>query len=465
MITVDDFPADIMEKMRKITLSILRETAKESDLKEERPEITVLNLRRSVMTSKIGSETVKTRLCQIKNERGITSSKYKKRAFKEVIKTLEDKNLIKLSNDIDNDSIVALNINEINKDIATKPNDVTLLLFYAYCPTQMTRAEQDKAIELCYKRLTSLNVTGRLRVAREGYNSTLTGSYSGIRDFTSWLRKEFPDTFQHTDFKYVDELPANHKLKGLKVWPVTEIVTYGFDPADAPLEKTGTHLSPVEFHKAMMNQNSIMIDVRNFNETLIGKFAPPTHSTSEEIESNSEKKKSKKRKADSEEVQVPKVLDPCMRKSTEFPEWVEQNKELLQGKQVLMYCTGGVRCERASAYLRNRGGIEDVYQLEGGIHRYLEAFPQDGGFWVGKNYTFDKRFSHGAENATVISTCVHCGSPWDRYQAQKVCANSRCGMEVLLCRPCERTKPAIAKDTLFCPLCSDKKKDKQTKRN
>ena len=109
------------------------------------------------------------------------------------------------------------------------------------------------------------------------------------------------------------------------MWPVTEIVTYGFDPADAPLEKTGTHLSPAEFHKAMMNENSIMIDVRNFNETLIGKFAPPTtHSQQvqgdkeEEVSSsndcNKEKKKSKKRKADNSEevVVVPKVLDPCM---------------------------------------------------------------------------------------------------------------------------------------------------------
>lgn len=78
---------------------------------------------------------------------------------------------------------------------------------------------------------------------------------------------------------------------------------------------------------------------------------------------------------------------------------------------------------RASAYLRHRAGIENVYQLEGGIHRYLEAFPKDGGFWVGKNYTFDKRFSHGAENAAVISSCVHCGIAWDRYQAQKTCAN------------------------------------------
>lgn len=61
----------------------------------------------------------------------------------------------------------------------------------------------------------------------------------------------------------------------------------------------------------------------------------------------------------------------------------------LQGKKVLMYCTAGVRCERASAFMRNKG-VQNVYQLEGGIHRYLDAYPDDGGYWIGKNYVFDK---------------------------------------------------------------------------
>ena len=86
-----------------------------------------------------------------------------------------------------------------------------------------------------------------------------------------------------------------------------------------------------------------MIDVRNYNESLIGKFAPPGD----------------------------KVLDPMMRRSTEFPQWVADNKAKLANKKVLMYCTGGVRCERASAYMGSQG-IQNIYQLEGGIHRYLE---------------------------------------------------------------------------------------------
>lgn len=198
----------------------------------------------------------------------------------------------------------------------------------------------------------------------------------------------------------MDGQPDNQLLKGLKVWPVTEIVTYGFNPAEAPLDMRGTHLTPQEFHEALENPNSVVIDVRNFNETLIGKFAPPSDNHDE------------------------KVLDPCMRRSTEFPKWVEDNRHKLDGKQVLMYCTAGVRCERASAYMRYHG-IQNVFQLEGGqclvtlsscrqpllmslmlmplmtgIHRYLDAFPEDGGHWVGKNYVFDKRFNHGAKVRT-----------------------------------------------------------------
>jgi len=292
----------------------------------------------------------------------------------------------------------------------------------------MTRSEQDAAIGHCYSVLSELGCTGRLRIGREGFNATLTGPSESIRKFTQSLREFKPETFGHTDFKYVDNLPMSQRLKSLKVFPVTEIVTYGFDPNDAPLDMRGTHLTPDEFHKALASDNSIVIDVRNFNETLIGKFVPPGDEN--------------------------KVLDPCMRRSTEFPQWVDDNKKKLEGKQVLMYCTAGVRCERASAFMRNKG-IENVFQLEGGIHRYLEAFPDDGGYWVGKNYTFDKRFSHGAKESAIISNCVHCDKPWERYQAQKKC--HVCGMEVLLCKDCDRVKPAISKESLRCPLCVNAK--------
>ncbi len=314
-----------------------------------------------------------------------------------------------------------------------KTGNNSILLFYAYCNPPMTAAAQDKVIAHCYHILSQNGVTGRLRVGREGFNATLTGPHNGVRVFTAALRVYDQATFGETDFKYVDHQPDNQLLKGLKVFPVREIVTYGFDPRDAPLDMRGTHLAPKDFHTALAEPNSVVIDVRNFNETAIGRFAPPGP---EKLHDG-----------------TTKYIDPMMRRSTEFPTWLDQNKHLLEGKKVLMYCTAGVRCERASAFMRNKG-VQNVFQLEGGIHRYLDAFPEDGGYWIGKNYVFDKRFSHGATNPTVdmISTCVYCHKPWDRYQAQKSCV--KCSMEVILCKDCQKAKPGPPKEKLICPLCS-----------
>ena len=315
------------------------------------------------------------------------------------------------------------------------PDKTTIILFYGYVDPQFTRKQQDDALDFCKRVLTEQGCTGRLRLGREGFNGTLTGPYDGARAFVVALRDRWPMTFGpegdcYNNFKFVDGLPASQRLKTLKVFPVTEIVTYGFDPKQAPLHMRGKHLSPPEFHKALEADNTICLDVRNFNESLIGKFVPP---------------------GDVPITGAPGVVtDMLMRRSTDFPKWVDNNRHKLEGKKVLLYCTAGVRCERASAFLRKRG-IDDVSQLQGGVHRYLEYFKEDGGHWKGKNYTFDKRYAHGAENATIISSCVHCGEPWERYQAGAKCA--KCKMEVLFCRRCQRTPKPIKKHLLYCPLC------------
>mgnify|MGYP005993616591 CR=1 FL=1 len=108
----------------------------------------------------------------------------------------------------------------------------------------------------------------------------------------------------------------------------------------------------------MTDPDTVVIDVRNFNETVVGKFAPP----SAPLESSTTAEGSALPKGGA------KVLDPCMRRSTEFPQWIRDHHDELKDKKVLMYCTAGVRCERASAFLKNEG-INNVYQLEGGIHR------------------------------------------------------------------------------------------------
>lgn len=190
-----------------------------------------------------------------------------------------------------------------------------------------------------------------------------------------------------------------------------------------------------------------------------------------------------------------KVIDPKMRKSTEFPRWLDrkETKEMLRGKQVLMYCTGGVRCERASALLKQKIemerdtaelGIKGVYQLQGGVDKYFKQFPA-GGLWKGKNYTFDKRFAHappaveaiertknalGEDGVTleegkadgipvggaeeVLGRCSACEKPWDMYRGKRRCPT--CGVPSLICRDCfaaDRNGTQRLGGEVRCDLC------------
>ena len=303
----------------------------------------------------------------------------------------------------------------------TEAGPTTLVLFYAYRPTKASDRETTKAVAACHAAMRKRGVTGRLRIAREGYNATITSTYEGARAFCDDLATIDAATFDGSvDFKFVDHLPSSHLMKGAKCWKVEEIVTYGITEEDAPLHKGASHLSPQQFHEALEDPSAVVIDVRNANETLIGRFDPPGGA---------------------------EYIDPRMRRSTEFPEWVRRNKAKLEGKKILMYCTGGVRCERASAFLTQEG-IRPHGQLEGGIHRYLETYKEEGGHWVGKNYVFDRRFAHGADKHDVVSRCGACFEPWDRYQAGAKCPS--CSMEVLVCRACQRAKKASPK----CHLCT-----------
>jgi len=311
--------------------------------------------------------------------------------------------------------------------------NVSLLLFYAYVQPSWTHRERNDAINFTHDVLSRNGCGGRLRVAYEGFNGTLSGPADGIRAFCQALREYDLKNFGEVDFKVVDGLADNKAFRGLKVWAVEELVTYGLRKGaieeEAPLGKGGIHVKPSEWTERSSRADTVMIDVRNANETAIGRFKPPTGGAL--------------------------LLDPRMRRSTEFPQWLDEHADEIRGKHVMMYCTAGIRCERASALLASKGLAQDIVQLDGGIHRYLDAYPDDGGIWAGKNYTFDKRFSHGAKNqADVVGCCSSCKKPWERYQAQAKC--SLCRMETLLCRDCERGgKAKTNKNNLLCWLCAE----------
>ena len=176
-------------------------------------------------------------------------------------------------------------------------------------------------------------------------------------------------------------------------------------------------MSPEEFHDAIQNnENVVLIDVRNTFECSIGHFINPHTGKA--------------------------AMNPQMVSFSAFDSTFCSRKAAeLRDKKVLMYCTGGIRCEKASAMLRKRG-VHDVSQLEGGIHRYMETFGADEGFFKGKNFVFDQRValdsiaSHSKSCVTVVvGTCIECSGPFEEISGSRLC--TVCRDLVLVCPPCQ----------------------------
>jgi hypothetical protein len=165
-----------------------------------------------------------------------------------------------------------------------------------------------------------------------------------------------------------------------------------------------------------------------------------------------------------------------MRNSSEWPTWLANpaTMEKLNNKKVLMYCTGGIRCERATALLNSMSHVNPdesskpkaVYELQGGIDRYIKTFPQ-GGFWKGKNYLFDRRQEQvpadktpdqvEAEIDTNTARCVACDKKWTVYRGKFKCSKIQCGVPVIVCDTCARQQHNTAqpKHQLTCQLCKE----------
>mmetsp|Transcript_15325 Transcript_15325/g.17835 ORF Transcript_15325/g.17835 Transcript_15325/m.17835 type:complete len:499 (+) Transcript_15325:61-1557(+) len=322
-------------------------------------------------------------------------------------------------------------------------HDGAILLFYQYIEPIWTKTEHKKALKKVIEIATKNNITGRGRVAQEGLNCTLTGKPDDIRSFCYGLR-EWQDIFNETDFKITDGTPFEKLFKSLSIKKANELVAYGLAGDKAPSLKkfAGTHLEADEYHKAMQDPDAVVIDVRNAYESTIGAFKPPESGAT--------------------------LIDPKMRNSVEFPKWLnsKETQERINGKKVLMYCTGGIRCERATALLNQMSEVmkdlkpKGVYHCRGGIERYVKTFPQ-GGYWKGKNYLFDRRMEQTPDikspqkvEQDIDSKCVLCRTKWTVYRGQFKCNRSLCRVPVIVCESCTITaseKP----ETLVCELCRE----------
>ena len=167
----------------------------------------------------------------------------------------------------------------------------------------------------------------------------------------------------------------------MKVRLKKEIVTMGVDEID-PLSDAGAYVEPLEWNALIADPDTIVVDTRNDYEVALGAFR--------------------------------NAVDPGTATFREFPDWVANNRQALEGRKIAMYCTGGIRCEKATAYVRSLG-IAEVYHLKGGILKYLETVPAEQSLWQGECFVFDERVSvtHGlAEGEAEL--CRACRRPLTR---------------------------------------------------
>ncbi|MFT4057204.1 MAG: rhodanese-related sulfurtransferase, partial [Novosphingobium sp.] len=224
-----------------------------------------------------------------------------------------------------------------------------------YC---FTRFDDPSALKgpleaLCYEH----GIRGTLLLAGEGINGTIAGTEAGIAAIVAHVR-ELPGC-AGVDVKFSD---APHMpFHRMKVRLKREIVTMG-QPNIDPLAIVGTYVEPQDWNALIADPDTIVIDTRNDYEVAVGTFAG--------------------------------AIDPHTKTFREFPEWFRSERERLlgQGKaaKVAMFCTGGIRCEKSTAFLKQEG-VEDVFHLKGGILRYLETVPQEQSMWEGECFVFDQR--------------------------------------------------------------------------
>ncbi|MDQ3141858.1 MAG: rhodanese-related sulfurtransferase [Bacteroidota bacterium] len=275
-------------------------------------------------------------------------------------------------------------------------NPYRILLFYKY--VYIINHENYARLHLRFCR--ALGVKGRILIAQEGINGTLSGTPGQTDAYIHSMHMD--QRFKDMDFK-IDKVhePA---FKKLYVRPKNEIVTMDLEKDVDPNIITGEHLSPKEFYSAMLNEKVVILDARNDYEYDLGHFK--------------------------------NALRPDVRTFKEFPEWIKKNSDSLKDKKILTYCTGGVRCEKFTGLLL-REGFENVYQLKGGIINYSHDKSTKGSMFEGKCYVFDERISvevNFAEGYTLIGKCYLCNKPHDRYVN---CAHLSCHFQFICCEDCE----------------------------
>ena len=255
-------------------------------------------------------------------------------------------------------------------------------------------------------RCDELGIRGTLLIADEGINGTIAGSPEAIDAIVATIRA-LPGCAD-LDVKYsaAREMPFHRMKVRLK----REIVTMG-QPGIDPLASVGTYVAPEDWNALIADPDTVLIDTRNDYEVAIGTFAG--------------------------------AIDPKTRTFRDFPAWFRAERERLLGEgrmpKVAMFCTGGIRCEKSTAFLKGEG-VEQVYHLKGGVLNYLEKVPEEASLWRGQCFVFDQRVSvgHGLKQGDY-EECHACRRPLSAA---------------------ERASP-LFEEGVSCAACHDERSDEQ----
>jgi UPF0176 protein len=218
------------------------------------------------------------------------------------------------------------------------------------------------------------DVKGTLLLAEEGINGTIAGLPEDVRAVLEFLRRD-P---RLADLTHKESFAAKPPFYRLKVRLKREIVTMGVHGVD-PTKMAGRYVKAEDWNALISDPNVVVVDTRNDYEVAIGTFKG--------------------------------ALNPETKSFSELPAWVRQEKSLREKPKVAMFCTGGIRCEKSTAFLRSEG-FDEVYHLEGGILKYLETVPEEESLWQGECFVFDERVSvgHGLQQGK-FEFCRACRMP------------------------------------------------------
>jgi len=251
---------------------------------------------------------------------------------------------------------------------------ICVAALYRFATFEDPAALREPLLEVCREN----GIKGTLLLANEGINGTIAGTHKGIAQVLDHIRT-LPDCAEiEVKFSGATTMPFHRMKVRLK----REIVTMGQGDLD-PAHNAGVYVDPEDWNALISDPDTIVIDTRNDYEVAVGQFEG--------------------------------AIDPKTASFRDFPEWFRSERERLLGEgkepKVAMYCTGGIRCEKSTAFLKAEG-VEEVYHLNGGILKYLETVPEELSMWRGECFVFDQRVSVGHGLALgSYDLCFACRRP------------------------------------------------------